>query len=723
MTGGSDKSRPTPDEIRAQCDRILRSKLFSRSRRQHAFLSYIVKSSLAGKEDRLKEYTLGIDVFEKDASFDPTTDSIVRVEASRLRSKLREYYDEYGSDDPLRIEIPKGHYIPVFRSLTPANGSDEFIQKSPRASEVGVITIAIVVVVAIASVLIVRNMPGGSPTERAMMQVENLDKSIAVLPFANRSAEPGDAYFVDGFHDDVLTQLSKLSFFSKVISRTTMEQYRATSMPMSSIGQELGVAILLEGSVQRSGDRIRINAQLIDAAADRHIWSDTYDRVLTVDTIFAIQSEIALAIANALHTTLSPEDRLALDSVPTVELRAYELYQQAQQIRRTLGLGSRREVAILFEEAIREDPEFAMAHIGLARAYIDRYFTSERDASHRNRARSAIDKAFALSPGMPEVHIALADYYYKGFLDYERALAQLDYAIPLAPGNAEAYAIRGFIKRRSGDIEGSVPDLIRAIELDPGNFSTHYVLANTYVMLRRFSDSISHYERSIELAPGNFGLKILRAYALTSIDGTSSSLADLIADPAFMDGSSAVEILYRWEVAMSERDYDLSMSVIDTHKSDLVIRQSAYVPISLLRALTDVAIGEPAAAADNLEVARATLEAARVKFPDDPRIHSALGFTYAALGLRDAAIQSANTAYEIYPVSADAVDGPMYILNYAITYALLDEPELAIEKLDELLSAPRPWYATLNVVERSPLFDLLRDDDFYPDFIMRHQSP
>lgn len=727
MTAGSEKPQPSPDEIRAQTERILQSKLFSRSRRQCDFLNYIVSSAIEGKEDRLKEYTIGIDVFEKDASFDPTTDSIVRVEASRLRSKLREYYDEDGPDDPIKIEIPKGHYVPLFRSLNPVSEPSTARKKSlPKNGT----AIAIVAMLGITlSIWLVRSMPGPSGESRkstiqqAVTRAEDLEKSIGVLPFANRSAIPGDAYFVDGFHDDVLTQLSKLSLFSKVISRTTMEQYRETSMPLSTIGEELGVAILLEGGVQRSGDRIRINVQLIDAAADRHIWSEMYDRELTGTTIFALQSEIARAIADALHATLSAEDRITLDSVPTVGLHAYELYQQAQQIRRTLGLGTRPEVALLLEESISEDPDFAIAHTSLARAYIDRYFTGERDVSHRNRARTALDKAFALSPGMPEVHIALADYYYKGFLDYDRALEQLDYAIPLAPGNSEAYAIRAFIKRRSGDIQGSVPDLTRAIELDPGNFSTHYVLANTYVMLRRFDESISLYDRSIELAPRNFGLRILRAYALTSIDSASSSLPELTTNPAFMDGSSSLEVLYRWEVAMSGRDYDLAMSVIDNHDSDPVIRQNAFLPLSLLRALTEVAVGEPTDAVGHLQEARTTLEAARLSIPNDPRVHSALGFAYAGLGLRDAAIESADEATELYPVSIDAVDGSMYVLNYAITHALLGEPELATAKLDQLLSAPSPWYATLNVIERSPIFDPIRRDDTYRQLVEKHRIP
>lgn len=729
MTGASSRSRVTPDEIRAQCERIVESRVFSRSKRQCDFLIHITDAAIAGEEHGLKEYTLGIDVFEKDTSFDPNIDSIVRVEASRLRSKLREYYGEYGADDPVKIDVPKGHYIPTFSRIASASVTDKFaagaLENAPRRF----VLIVVLTLITAASLWLVRGIFGGDnditlrPLDNVIeTSVENLERSIGVLPFRNRSNIDDDAYFVDGIHDDLLTQLSKLSFFSKVISRTTMERYRGSDMPLSAIARELDVAILLEGSVQRAGERVRINAQLVDAAADRQIWSETYDRELNASTIFAIQSEISESIADALHLTLSPSDRATLESVPTARLRAYELYQQAQQIRRTLGLGNRVEVAELLEQAIIEDPDFALAHISLARAYMDRYFAYDKNPGHRDRARLAIDKAYALSPGMPEVHVALADYYYKGLLDYDRALAQLDIAIPVAPGNADAYALRAFIIRRSGDIAGSLPDLLRSIELDPGNFSPHYVLGNTYVMLDQVREAIPHYDRSIELAPENFGLKIQRAYALVNLDRASPAISELVGEPAFLDGSSDVEVFYRWEAALFERDYELAMSVIDSHAADVVERQSAYYPLSLLRALTDVALGQRQDAIANFSAARSVLEDALDESPDDARILSALGYAYAGLGVRDAAIAAANQAYELHSISVDAVDGSRYILNFAITCALLGESSMAADKLDELLSQPSPWYATLSVIELSPFFDPLRSTPEYAEFLRKHGS-
>ena len=715
------------DSIRELRDRILASHVFSRSKRQREFLGYVIDASLEGREDRLKEYTIGLDVFGKDDSFDPHLDSIVRVEASRLRAKLREYYGEEGTEDSVRIEIPKGHYIPEFHQVavsgTEPAATNEQRLGSRRILPVIAALLGLLVVYAVLDLFVLpERSNSGARVAPSPVAVVDLEKSIAVLPFRNLSTEPDDIYFVDGMHDDILTQLSNLSSLDKVISRTTMEQYRDTTKSILQISSELGVAIVLEGSVQRAAERVRVNVQLIDANSDRQIWSDSFDRELTTSNIFAIQREIANSIADQLQTTLSPEERQALDSIPTMSLRAYELYHQAQRLRRTFGLGSRTEVADLLEEAVTIDPEFALAHVALGRAFSDRYFTSERDKAHRTRARNAIDRAFEISPGMPAIHIALADYYYKGFLDYERAIEQLNFAIPMARGNAEAYALRAFILRRRGDIEQAVPDLDRAIELDPGNFSPYYVLAETYVMLRRYEESITYFDKAIELAPRNFGLLILRAYARTNLDIETMAFRELIDEPAYSDGSSLVETQYRWEVALIEGDYQLALSVIDEYPGDMLIRQNAYYPLDFMRGITEFYLGDRQRSADYLEAASVILEQSVAETPEDPRALSALGLAYAGSGLQDQALQAAHAAYELYPVDMDAVDGPLYVLNYAKTFAMLDEHAAAVDKLDELLSRPTPWYATLNVVLLDPAFRSLQDDAAFISLVEKHSA-
>ena len=410
MPTSESVSELSAEQIRAQRDRILGSNIFVRSKRQIDFLSYVVEAQLEGRGASLKEFSLGIDVFERDDSFNPKIDSIVRVEASRLRSKLREYYQEEGINDPVLIDVPKGHYVPEFRHRpvdlvhAPQSPNPPFLNSNLSKALVGIVGVLIVsgTLFLIDRFAEQTGAGDGSSAEDHALAIE-LDASIAVLPFRNLSSVAEDIYFVDGVHDDILTQLSKLSFLDKVISRTSVEQYRDTTKTIVTIGKELGVAIILEGSVQRAGERVRINAQLIDATTDKHMWSETYDRQLSTANIFAIQSEIADVIANALQTTLSVSEQKAIAAVPTESLEAYELYQQAQLIRRTLGLGSREQVAELLQRAVSLDPEFALAHVGLARAYIDRYFSSEQNILHRNLAQEALDTAVRLSPEMPEV--------------------------------------------------------------------------------------------------------------------------------------------------------------------------------------------------------------------------------------------------------------------------------------------------------------------------------
>ncbi len=719
----------TRDEIRAQCDRILASPQFSRSKRLCDFLSYVVDAALEGRENKLGEYSVGIDVFQRDESFDPAIDSIVRVEASRLRSKLREYYGESTPSDTVKIEIPKGRYKPFFSPIQSQYNNRGGVTRIRFLNRKSVPVIFGVIIAAIGYFIVGRTLSPLSELDNVDLTEGRLEspsliheRSIAVLPFQSRSADSSDVYFADGMHDDILTQLSKLSFLEKVISRTSMEQYRDTAKPMSEISAELGVKIILEGSVQRSGERVRINMQLIDAVQDKHIWSETYDRELTPSNIFSIQSEIAAAIADAMRMKISPLERVAIGNVPTTNLDAYDLYQRAQQLRRTLGLGTRNEVAQLLEKAVSLDPDFALAQLALARAYLDRYFTSERDTKHRDLARVAIDKAFDSSPGMPESRIALADFYYKGFLDYSRALQQLDFAIPLAPGNSEAYAIRAFVLRRRGNLAKAIPDLSRAIELDPDNFSPHYVLANTYVILDQYAQSLPHYDRALELAPANFGLKILRAYALLSQDVNSPAMFELTQDPAFSDGSSAVEIAYRWEMALILGDYDLAMSIIDSHRTDIVVKQYAYYPLDLMRGLTESYIGDPAKSVGYFESARMILQSKVLEVPDDPRVISALGLAHAGLKDKENAIEFAARATALYPVSKDAVDGPLYVLNFARTYALVGESKLVLQKLDDLLSKPSNWYATPNVIARSPAFKKLWNDSAFVALIEDHRS-
>ncbi|MCH8221645.1 MAG: tetratricopeptide repeat protein [Proteobacteria bacterium] len=530
-------------------------------------------------------------------------------------------------------------------------------------------------------------------------------QSVAVLPFANRSANKDDLYFVQGMHDDVLTHLARIGSL-KVISRTSVMEYRDTTKNMRTIGKELGVATILEGGVQRAGDRVRINMQLIDAVTDEHLWADSYDRQLTTANIFAIQSEIASAIAEALHATLSPAEQQALANIPTENLQAYDFFQRGRAIQRNAGIKAQERRLQLFEQAVSLDPGFALAHVALASAYMDRYWFFGRDKSDLTLARTAIDKGFELRPGMPEAHIALSDYYYHGFLDYDRALEQLYIAIPMVPGNGEAYAIRSFILRRRGNFDDSIPDLERAIDLDPRNALWPFELGNTYGHVGRWDRAVSYYDRAIQLSPNDPYARLIRAYALIALDIDSTALRDMLADPTLPDEPDLV--LSRWYSAMQDRDYDLAMDAIGRSESEVLDIQNDFFPLDLLRGQTEFYLGDSYKATGYFESAKAVLESKSKDSPKDPRIFSALGFVHAGLGDKEKALEAAQAAYELLPVSVDAMAGPVYVFNYAVTYAMLDRRDAAIAKLEELLSRPNGW--SLNLVLLYPEFEKLHDE-------------
>jgi TolB-like protein/Tfp pilus assembly protein PilF len=328
------------------------------------------------------------------------------------------------------------------------------------------------------------------------------EKSIAVLPLANRSANEEDAFFVDGIHDDILTQISKIRAL-KVISRTSVMEYRNTTKNLKMIGQELGAATILEGGVQRAGDRVRINVQLIDAATDEHLWAETYDRELTAANIFSIQSEIAKTVAEALRAALSLEEQDRLASVPTENLAAYEAYLLGRQrLERTTAAAS-VEAADYFQQVIELDPGFALAYVGLADSYaLQVYFGGLASEEGLAKAQAAADKALALDDQLGEVYNSLAGIK-AARQDFEGAEAMYRRALELNPNYAMAYAWYGELLRVNlGRSEEALALHRKAVELDP--LSAYIILTGglTLESLGRFDEALARYQRALEVDPG-----------------------------------------------------------------------------------------------------------------------------------------------------------------------------------------------------------------------------
>ena len=343
-----------------------------------------------------------------------------------------------------------------------------------------------------------------------------LDKSIAVLPFENLSSDKANAYFTDGVQDEIITDLAKIADL-KVISRTSVLQYKSgVARNLREIAQQLGVANVVEGSVQRSGNRVRVNAQLIDARNDAHLWAQTYDRDLA--DVFAIQSEIAKAIADQLQAKLSPNEKKAIEQPPTTDLAAFDLYSRAKSLLLTAGFSvtgdpDLRKAIELLDEAVKRDPSFFDAYCQLA--YAHEFLYAVRGSDHTPArlalAEAAVQAATRLRPDAAETHLARAQYLYYGLRDYAGALAELEIARRALSNDPRLFELTGYILRRRGQQEEGLQNLQRAVELDPRNFYTLQQIALSYQDLGRYAEAIAALDRALAIVPDNVETRANRA--------------------------------------------------------------------------------------------------------------------------------------------------------------------------------------------------------------------
>ncbi len=362
---------PTAAQIRLQRDRILASKLFALSNRLRAFLSFIVDAQLEGRADKLKEFALGVEVFNKDANFDPSIDSIVRVEASRLRSKLREYYGDEGKDDPLRIEVPKGHYVPVFHLLQQQSALEDY----DAQQDVGRVssnshftarkfrfTLTGLMLVTLFFLVVDDNTDEQS---QVVLINEIADNSVAVLPFVPLSSGVDDGYFADGLTEEILNTLARLPEL-RVTARTSSFFFKGQDLLVLDIASRLGVAHVVEGSVRRDGERLRIVAQLIRASDDVHLWAQTYDR--TRDDVFAVQEDIAESIAEVLGVVLDNSAREVMHNAGIHDVEAFIAYQKGHEafVKAHKGMRMSDALAIAnayFDAALESAPGLTKARL------------------------------------------------------------------------------------------------------------------------------------------------------------------------------------------------------------------------------------------------------------------------------------------------------------------------------------------------------------------------
>jgi TolB-like protein/Flp pilus assembly protein TadD len=553
------------------------------------------------------------------------------------------------------------------------------------------------------------------------------EKSIAVLPFENLSDDQQNTYFADGIQDDILSNLAKVADL-KVISRTSVRQYRTGTRNIREIGEALGVAYILEGTVRRDANRVRINAQFIDARTDLHVWSDTFDREMT--DLFGLQTELAHRIVFALRANLSPREKASLQVHPTSDLDAYDLFLRARDLFRWSGSGDPREngerALGLLDEAIKRDPNFALAHCLASRFHAELYwFGYDRTRSRLTQAKVEADTALRLQPDSSDVRLALAYYYYYGYRDYELARTELAIAHSAAPNDAEIWDALAAIDRRQGRWESALANFEKARELDPRNPSVLWNLAETYACLGRLDKAARGFADGVEVNPDGHLFSLAQAAIAFRTNGNLEGLCSVLcAIPADFDpGGGVTNIALR--VYLEARDYDEAERWLKKSRYDRFNDVGLGGPAAILDGYTFPRLwyegliargrGDDESAQRAFAEAQAIVEADLVKTPDDAKVVAMLGLVNAMRGRFDEAVAAGRRAVEMLPIAKDAYDGPLIAAKLAVIYAQAGEIDRAIELLRELIAVPNgPTPGTLRV---EPEWDPLRGDPRFETFL------
>jgi TolB-like protein/Flp pilus assembly protein TadD len=546
-----------------------------------------------------------------------------------------------------------------------------------------------------------------------------LEKSIAVLPFQNLSDEKENAYFADGIQDDILTNLSKIGDL-KVISRTSVMSYRGDGVRNArEIGRALGVATLLEGSVRRAGNRVRVSVQLINANNDQHIWAEEYNRDLT--DVFAIQTDLAQKIASSLQAKLSPDEKERLDRRPTQNSDAYLLYIQAHDYANKMDLahtGSLKAVP-LFEQAIKLDPNFALAFAELSIVESWLYHSADPTPLRRDKARLHANEALRLQPDLPEGHLALGFSYYYGDRNYDRALKEMEIAKRGLPNEAQAYMAIGAIQRRQGKWTESTANMEKAAALDPKNVTILDNLALNYIALRNFDAADKTLDRAIATAPQAFGPVAFKAYVAVLSKGDLTLAEKQLSSIAADSDPNGMVTFPQWWLLMLQRNFPEALAVVEKFPGEtLMIETTAPVPKALLKGIIHSLLGDKPKAQLELEQARIISDNLLREAPEDAARHAQHGVILGALGQKQEAIAEGKRAVELLPESQDAMDGPKITASLAQIYTLTGESDEAFRLVDHLLQVPNGL--TVSTLKLDPAWDPLRKDPRFQALIDKY---
>src|SRR5215471_16651411 len=555
-----------------------------------------------------------------------------------------------------------------------------------------------------------------------------IDKSVAVLPFENLSDEKENVYFAQGIQNEILTKLAAVRDL-KVISRTSTAKYQSKPANLKTVAQELGVSTILEGTVQRAGDKVRVNVQLIDARTDTHLWAKSYDR--DFKDVLTVESEVAAQIADALKANLSPSESNVLAAARTENAEAYDLFLRGQyefhQAESSLAADAYDRADAFYRQALAREPNFAEAAAELARNRLSRHwFVSPLAPAELEEVKSLIDRALALAPNSPEAHFALGLFFYWGHRQYENALAEFNRTLELQPNNADARAYCAWVYRRRGEWERSLADSRRAEELAPRDAGIPTNIGVTCYALRLWEDAERAELRALAIDPRNtqaaMFLILTRLTTAGNVDSARRALDDFpelitalpggAGGPRGATGAGDVNAVIGWPVYLDviERRFTDAFQAVETKA---VNDDRAQLQQLAGRAAIRVLAGELEPAKSMGKEALPLLEARVKERPDDTFAMTELSWVYLALGRNADALRLSRQAADTISVEKDALAGPNFQIGLAQIEARAGAPEEAVERIQRLLSTPAGFAASIALLKIDPVWDPIRNR---PDF-------
>jgi serine/threonine protein kinase/Tfp pilus assembly protein PilF len=539
-------------------------------------------------------------------------------------------------------------------------------------------------------------------------------KSVAVLPFENLSRDPDSAYFVEGIQEEILTRLASIADL-KVISRTSTQRYQSKPRNLPQIAKQLGVANILEGSVQKAADQVRVNVQLINAQTDSHLWAETYDRKLT--DIFGVESEIAKGIAESLRAKLTGREEQALAVKPTNNPEAYDAYLRglAFEIRGQYSLDARRKVIDFYDRAVQLDPNFALAWARLSRACAFAYPVSDTSGARREGAKQALEIAQKLKPNTPETLFALGYYQYRVLRDQGLAKTTFGLIQKMLPGSSEVACALGLVSRHEGHWDEGVAYLEQGLTLDPRNPELLGTTARTYAMLRQFPTALKLLDRAVDISPNDPDLIALKARVYQAQGDLQAAAKLLVEINAETPSDSAFEA--KLAQVTLERNHAEAVRLLQDrlahfHFGSEIDRGFDQVVLAFAQHFA----GDSDSAKVTAQQARNTLEPLCKNQPDNFYFAATLALANAALGDKDSAIKEAERAIMLLPSAKDRVNGPGCEENLALIQAIFGENGRAISTLTRLLQTrSNGWHYDITpitpaLLRLDPIWDPLRAD-------------